>query len=179
MTVKELPNGFCMRPLELLHFWVNTTVWWGWVTRRHLNAGSIEDQGHLADHARAVAFAIADGQLPSNNGAGYVIRRILRRAIRYGFTFLQTKEPFIYQLVSVLSEQLGAAFPELKSQKTLIVNVIKEEEISFLKTLEQGLLLLDEVIEQTNENTISGKKAFELYDTFGFPIDLTALMDHY
>ena len=82
-------------------------------------------------------------------------------------------------MVSVLSEQLGAAFPELKSQKTLIVNVIKEEEISFLKTLEQGLLLLDEVIEQTNENTISGKKAFELYDTFGFPIDLTALMDHY
>ncbi len=130
----------------------------------------------IADHVRAVAFAIADGQLPSNNGAGYVIRRILRRAIRYGFTFLQTKEPFIYQLVSVLSEQLGAAFPELKSQKTLIVNVIKEEEISFLKTLEQGLLLLDEVIEQTNENTISGKKAFELYDTFGFPIDLTALI---
>jgi alanyl-tRNA synthetase len=130
----------------------------------------------IADHVRAVAFAIADGQLPSNNGAGYVIRRILRRAIRYGFTFLQTKEPFIYQLVSVLSEQLGTAFPELKSQKTLIVNVIKEEEISFLKTLEQGLLLLDQVIEQTHEKTISGKKAFELYDTFGFPIDLTALI---
>jgi alanyl-tRNA synthetase len=130
----------------------------------------------IADHIRAVAFAIADGQLPSNNGAGYVIRRILRRAIRYGFTFLQTKEPFIYQLVHVLSKQLGAAFPELESQKTLIVNVIKEEEISFLKTLEQGLLLLDEVIDQSQGNSISGKKAFELYDTFGFPIDLTALI---
>jgi len=130
----------------------------------------------IADHVRAVAFSIADGQLPSNNGAGYVIRRILRRAIRYGFTFLNTQEPFIYKLVETLSLQLGEAFPELKSQKNLIVNVIKEEEQSFLKTLDQGLLLLDQVIDQTKGNTISGEKAFELYDTFGFPIDLTALI---
>ena len=130
----------------------------------------------IADHVRAVAFSIADGQLPSNNGAGYVIRRILRRAIRYGFTFLDTKEPFIYKLVDTLSNQLGDAFPELKTQKNLIVNVIKEEENSFLKTLDQGLLLLDQIIEQTKGDTISGEKAFELYDTFGFPIDLTALI---
>ncbi len=130
----------------------------------------------IADHVRAVAFSIADGQLPSNNGAGYVIRRILRRAIRYGFTFLDTKEPFIYKLVDTLSNQLGDAFPELKTQKNLIVNVIKEEENSFLKTLDQGLLLLDQIIEQTKSDTISGEKAFELYDTFGFPIDLTALI---
>ncbi|WP_010522760.1 alanine--tRNA ligase [Aquimarina agarivorans] len=130
----------------------------------------------IADHVRAVAFSIADGQLPSNNGAGYVIRRILRRAIRYGFTFLDTKEPFIYKLVDTLSSQLSKAFPELKTQKNLIVNVIKEEENSFLKTLDQGLLLLDQIIEQTKGNTISGEKAFELYDTFGFPIDLTALI---
>ncbi len=130
----------------------------------------------IADHVRAVAFSIADGQLPSNNGAGYVIRRILRRAIRYGFTFLDTKEPFIYKLVDTLSNQLGDAFPELKTQKNLILNVIKEEENSFLKTLDQGLLLLDQIIEQTKSDTISGEKAFELYDTFGFPIDLTALI---
>ncbi|WP_010178856.1 alanine--tRNA ligase [Aquimarina agarilytica] len=130
----------------------------------------------IADHVRAVAFSIADGQLPSNNGAGYVIRRILRRAIRYGFTFLDTKEAFIYKLVDTLSSQLGQAFPELKTQKNLIVNVIKEEENSFLKTLDQGLLLLDQIIEQTKGDIISGEKAFELYDTFGFPIDLTALI---
>ena len=130
----------------------------------------------IADHVRAVAFAIADGQLPSNNGAGYVIRRILRRAIRYGFTFLQTKEPFIFKLVNVLSHQLGEVFPEIKAQKSLVVNVIKEEEISFLKTLEQGLSLLDQVIQKSEGNVVSGKKAFELYDTFGFPIDLTALI---
>ena len=130
----------------------------------------------IADHVRAVSFSIADGQLPSNTGAGYVIRRILRRAIRYGFTFLNTKEPFIYKLVETLSAQLGDAFPEIKSQKNLIVNVIKEEEQSFLRTLDQGLLLLDQVISQTKGNTVSGEKAFELYDTFGFPIDLTALI---
>ncbi len=130
----------------------------------------------IADHVRAVAFAIADGQLPSNNGAGYVIRRILRRAIRYGFTFLQTKEPFIFKLVNVLSHQLGEVFPEIKAQQSLVVNVIKEEEISFLKTLEQGLSLLDQVIQKSEGNVVSGKKAFELYDTFGFPIDLTALI---
>lgn len=130
----------------------------------------------IADHVRAVAFAIADGQLPSNNGAGYVIRRILRRAIRYGFTFLQTKEPFIFKLVNVLSHQLGDVFPEIKAQQSLVVNVIKEEEISFIKTLEQGLSLLDQVIQKSEGNVVSGKKAFELYDTFGFPIDLTALI---
>lgn len=130
----------------------------------------------IADHVRAVSFSIADGQLPSNTGAGYVIRRILRRAIRYGFTFLNTKEPFIYKLVDTLSDQMGAAFPELKSQKQLISQVIQEEENSFLRTLDQGLQLLDTVIAQAKDKTVSGKKAFELYDTFGFPIDLTALI---
>ncbi|KAB5489503.1 MULTISPECIES: alanine--tRNA ligase [Flagellimonas] len=130
----------------------------------------------IADHVRAVAFSIADGQLPSNTGAGYVIRRILRRAIRYGFTFLNTNKPFIYRLVKVLAEQMGKAFPELKEQYQLIENVIKEEESSFLSTLEQGLVLLDSVIKSSKDKTISGEKAFELYDTFGFPIDLTSLI---
>ncbi len=130
----------------------------------------------ICDHVRAVAFSIADGQLPSNTGAGYVIRRILRRAIRYGFTFLDTNKPFIYRLVKVLSEQMGKAFPELKEQYQLIENVIKEEESSFLSTLEQGLVLLDSVIKSSKNKTIAGDKAFELYDTFGFPIDLTALI---
>ncbi|WP_430615083.1 alanine--tRNA ligase [Flavobacterium sp. JP2137] len=130
----------------------------------------------VADHVRAVAYAIADGQLPSNNGAGYVIRRILRRAIRYAFTFLNKKEPFIYQLVEVLSAQMGSVFPEITAQKGLVMNVIKEEEASFLRTLDQGLHLLDQVIAQSNSTVISGAKAFELYDTFGFPIDLTALI---
>jgi alanyl-tRNA synthetase len=130
----------------------------------------------VADHVRAVAFAIADGQLPSNTGAGYVIRRILRRAIRYGFTFLNTKEPFIYKLVATLSNQMGDYFPELKAQKQLITNVLKEEENSFLRTLEQGLILLDGIVNNTAGKEVSGKKAFELYDTYGFPIDLTALI---
>jgi len=130
----------------------------------------------IADHVRAVAFAIADGQLPSNTGAGYVIRRILRRAIRYGFTFLGTKEPFIYKLVETLSEQMGDSFPEIRTQKALCSNVIREEENSFLKTLDQGLILLDAVILNNTGDTIDGKKAFELYDTYGFPIDLTALI---
>ena len=130
----------------------------------------------IADHVRAVAFAIADGQLPSNTGAGYVIRRILRRAIRYGFTFLNVKEPFIYKLVAVLSQQMGEFFPEIKSQATLVTQVIKEEEASFLRTLEQGLLLLDQVVAQTQGKVVSGDKVFELYDTFGFPVDLTALI---
>jgi alanyl-tRNA synthetase len=130
----------------------------------------------VADHVRAVAFAIADGQLPSNTGAGYVIRRILRRAIRYGFTFLNTKEPFIYELVAVLSNQMSEFFPEIKSQQTLVTNVIREEEASFLRTLDQGLQLLENVMNQTAGTEISGEKAFELYDTFGFPIDLTALI---
>ena len=130
----------------------------------------------ISDHVRAVAFSIADGQLPSNTGAGYVIRRILRRAIRYSFTFLNQKEPFIYRLIDVLSEKMGIAFPELKAQKQLIENVIKEEEASFLRTLDKGLILLDAVVEESNGNTISGEKAFELFDTYGFPIDLTALI---
>jgi alanyl-tRNA synthetase len=130
----------------------------------------------IVDHVRAVAFAIADGQLPSNTGAGYVIRRILRRAIRYGFTFLGTKEPFINKLVEVLANQMGEFFPEIKSQQQLVTNVIREEEASFLRTLDQGLQLLDTVIANTKGEEVSGEKAFELYDTFGFPKDLTALI---
>ncbi|MGO4821431.1 MULTISPECIES: alanine--tRNA ligase [unclassified Flavobacterium] len=130
----------------------------------------------VVDHVRAVAFAIADGQLPSNTGAGYVIRRILRRAIRYGFTFLNTNEAFIYQLVAVLADQMGEFFPEIKSQQNLVTNVIREEETSFLRTLDQGLQLLENVIAETKGTEVSGAKAFELYDTFGFPKDLTALI---
>ena len=130
----------------------------------------------IADHVRAVAFSIADGQIPSNTGAGYVIRRILRRAVRYGFTFLGTKEPFIYQLVDTLTKQMGTAFPELLRENKLISIVIKEEEHSFLRTLDQGLVLLENVIQNADSSMISGKKAFEMYDTFGFPKDLTALI---
>lgn len=130
----------------------------------------------VVDHVRAVAFAIADGQLPSNTGAGYVIRRILRRAIRYGFTFLNTKEPFVNKLVEVLANQMGEFFPEIKLQQQLVANVIREEEASFLRTLDQGLQLLDNVIAQTKGSEVAGAKAFELYDTFGFPKDLTALI---
>jgi alanyl-tRNA synthetase len=130
----------------------------------------------VADHIRAVSFAIADGQLPGNTGAGYVIRRILRRAIRYGFTFLNTTEPFMFHLVPVLSETMGQAFTELKDHRQLIENVIQEEEQSFLRTLEQGLVLLDRMLSSTREKRLDGRKAFELYDTFGFPIDLTALI---
>jgi len=130
----------------------------------------------IADHVRAVAFSIADGQIPSNTGAGYVIRRILRRAVRYGFTFLGTKKPFIYQLVDTLTKQMGTAFPELLRENKLISIVIKEEEHSFLRTLDQGLILLENVIQNADSSIISGKKAFEMYDTFGFPKDLTALI---
>ena len=131
----------------------------------------------ISDHVRAVAFSIADGQLPSNNGAGYVIRRILRRAVRYGFTFLDKKEPFIYRLVAVLSSKMGEAFPEIKEQKQLIENVIKEEESSFLRTLDQGLVLLDKMVEGLKPaSQISGAKVFELKDTYGFPEDLTDLI---
>ena len=130
----------------------------------------------IADHVRAVAFSIADGQLPSNSGAGYVIRRILRRAIRYGYTFLDVKEPFMFQLAVTLTKMMGKAFPELVREQNLIKNVIREEELSFLRTLDQGLILLDQVIESCKTKTVSGTKAFELYDTYGFPIDLTALI---
>jgi len=130
----------------------------------------------IVDHVRAVAFAIADGQLPSNTGAGYVIRRILRRAIRYGFTFLGTKEPFINKLVEVLANQMGEFFPEIKSQQQLVTNVIREEEASFLRTLDQGLQLLDNIVAKTEGKEVSGIKAFELFDTFGFPKDLTGLI---
>ncbi|WP_373518307.1 alanine--tRNA ligase [Pricia sp.] len=130
----------------------------------------------ISDHIRAVSFSIADGQLPSNTGAGYVIRRILRRAVRYGFTFLDTKGPFMFRLVHVLTDTMGDAFPELKEQRQLIENVIKEEEHSFLNTLEQGLVLLDQVVAGTKGKEVEGRKAFELYDTYGFPVDLTALI---
>ena len=132
----------------------------------------------IADHLRTVYFAIADGQLPSNTGAGYVIRRILRRAIRYGFTFLNQKEPFIHLLVKILSQQMGASFPELVREQQLAYNVIKEEENSFLKTLDQGLVLLESILKQSKGKTVDGAKAFELFDTFGFPFDLTALIAH-
>lgn len=130
----------------------------------------------IADHVRAVSFAIADGQLPSNTGAGYVIRRILRRAVRYGFTFLNLKSPFINKLVPTLTHQMRDAYPELKRQQHLIENVVREEEQAFLKTLDQGLSLLDSILEKRDSQILSGKKAFELYDTYGFPIDLTALI---
>lgn len=125
----------------------------------------------IADHVRAIAFAIADGQLPSNTGAGYVIRRILRRAVRYGYSFLDLSSPFVHDLVSVLVNLMGEAFPELKNQKKLIENVIREEEKSFLQTLESGLKRI-----KTLQGNITGKQAFELYDTYGFPLDLTQLI---
>lgn len=130
----------------------------------------------IADHIRAVAFSIADGQLPSNTGAGYVIRRILRRAIRYAYSFLNQKEAFIYQLVEVMANQMGEAFPELKAQQELITKVIKEEEESFLRTLEKGIQRFENYLATANDKTVDGEFAFELYDTFGFPIDLTELM---
>ena len=133
----------------------------------------------IADHLRAISFSIADGQLPSNNKAGYVIRRILRRAVRYGYTFLGFKEPFIWKLVEVLKDNMGDAFPELISQQVLIENVIREEEESFLRTLETGIRLLDDLVikaKASGKTEISGDNAFTLYDTFGFPFDLTSLI---
>ncbi len=129
----------------------------------------------IADHIRAIAFCIADGQLPSNTGAGYVIRRVLRRAVRYGYQTLDLKEPFMHLLLDKLSEQMGQAFPELLAQKELIAKVIKEEESSFFRTLETGLKILDDKMAHSSDK-ISGKDVFELYDTFGFPVDLTRLI---
>lgn len=129
----------------------------------------------IADHVRAVAFAIADGQLPSSSGAGYVIRRILRRAIRYGFSFLDLKTPFMFQLVETLEAQMGEFFPEIRTQKSLVMKVIEEEEQSFLRTLAHGLAKLHDFIAEGSK-TLDGKRAFELYDTYGFPIDLTELI---
>ncbi|HNV31213.1 MAG TPA: alanine--tRNA ligase, partial [Cyclobacteriaceae bacterium] len=125
----------------------------------------------MADHIRAVAFAIADGQLPSNTGAGYVIRRILRRAVRYGFSYLNFKEPFLNKLVPILASQLKEVFPELHQQLDYVSRVVHEEEVSFLRTLDKGLKRIENL-----DKTISGVQAFELYDTFGFPFDLTSLI---
>lgn len=133
----------------------------------------------IVDHIRAVSFTIADGQLPSNTGAGYVIRRILRRAVRYGYSYLQLDEPFLYALFPVLAEQLRPAFPELDQQRDLISRVIQEEEISFLRTLQEGLKRLDQIgdkLQLAGQKQLDGHTAFELYDTFGFPIDLTRLV---
>ncbi|MBP5375005.1 MAG: alanine--tRNA ligase [Bacteroidaceae bacterium] len=133
----------------------------------------------VVDHLRAIAFAIADGQLPSNAKAGYVIRRILRRAVRYGYTFLGQKEAFIYKLVPVLVDEMGDAFPEIAAQQKLVMKVMQEEESSFLRTLENGIKLLQGVIDETKaagKTEIAGDKAFTLFDTFGFPLDLTELI---
>jgi alanyl-tRNA synthetase len=133
----------------------------------------------IADHIRTIAFSITDGQLPSNAKAGYVIRRILRRAVRYGYTFLNQRSSFMYKLIPVLCDNMGEAYPELISQKSLIEKVLKEEEESFLRTLETGIRLLDKVMEDSkkeDKTEVTGKVAFTLYDTFGFPLDLTELI---
>lgn len=133
----------------------------------------------IVDHIRAIAFSIADGQLPSNNKAGYVIRRILRRAVRYGYTFLGLQEPFLYELCPLMRDQFGEIFPEIAAQETFIATVIQEEESSFLRTLDHGLKMLATILgdlETKGESIVSGQTAFELYDTFGFPLDLTSLI---
>lgn len=129
----------------------------------------------LADHIRAIAFTIADGQLPANNGAGYVIRRILRRAVRYYYSYLDYKQPLLFQLLPLLADQFSNVFPELKKQLDFVSKVVKEEEDAFLKTLDKGLKRIDDIIAQSKQQ-IEGKAAFELFDTFGFPIDLTRLI---
>jgi alanine--tRNA ligase len=146
--------------------------------------GILEDEKDIAirvvvDHIRAVSFAIADGQLPSNGGAGYVIRRILRRGISYSYRFLGMQEPFLYKLVAVLQEQMGKFFPELEKQGKLVSEVIKSEEESFLKTIETGLIRVEKLIQQTianNAKVLPSEEVFELYDTYGFPDDLTRII---
>ena len=130
----------------------------------------------IADHIRAVSIAIGDGQIPSNIGAGYVIRRILRRAVRYGYSNLDFRDPFLFDLIPIVSSSLSQTFPELKNQTSLISEVVRKEEVSFLKTLETGLRRLDEAMLESKNNTVSGTRAFELYDTYGFPLDLTKLI---
>lgn len=130
----------------------------------------------LADHIRAISFTIADGQLPSNTGAGYVIRRILRRAVRYYYSYLDYKQPLLHQLVPVLATQFENVFPELKAQESFVAKVVKEEEEAFLRTLEKGLKRIDDMITYASGSLIEGKAAFELFDTYGFPIDLTRLI---
>ena len=130
----------------------------------------------IADHIRAISFTIADGQLPASNGAGYVIRRILRRAVRYGYTYLGFEQPFLAKLLPVLESQFEGVFPELQAQHDFVAKVITEEESSFFKTLSTGLKLIDELIKNSSTDIIDGRKAFELYDTFGFPLDLTQLI---
>ena len=146
--------------------------------------GILEDEKDIAirvvvDHIRAVAFAIADGQLPSNGGAGYVIRRILRRGISYAYRFLGMKEAFIYELVAILKAEMGEFFPELVKQEKLVTEVIREEEVSFLKTIEHGLKRIDLIINETiskGQKTLRGADVFELYDTYGFPADLSRII---
>lgn len=148
----------------------------------HVKYGDTEEQDIamrvIADHVRTIAFSITDGQLPSNAKAGYVIRRILRRAVRYGYTFLGYHEPFMYRLIPTLIDSMGGHYPELKAQKDIITRVIQQEESSFLRTLETGIQLLREHVEQLKdgEKTLSGKVVFDLYDTYGFPTDLTELI---
>ena len=133
----------------------------------------------IADHVRTISFSIADSQLPSNAKAGYVIRRILRRAVRYAYTFLGQRKAFMYRIVDTLIDSMGEAYPEIASQRELIMKVIKEEEEAFLRTLENGIKMLDNAVsaaKSKGQNEISGKEAFVLYDTYGFPLDLTELI---
>lgn len=149
------------------------------VSRKYTNDDSKEAIAFrvLSDHIRAISFTIADGQLPSNTGAGYVVRRILRRAVRYYYSYLNYKQPLLHQLVPLIAMQFENVFPELKKQEDFVAKVIKEEEEAFLRTLEKGLKRIDDIISKTdNSRIVSGKEAFELYDTYGFPIDLTRLI---
>jgi len=146
--------------------------------KKYGNTGSRQDVAFrvIADHVRAIAFTIADGQLPSNTGAGYVIRRILRRAVRYYFSYLDYKQPLLCQLMALLAHQFENVFPELQKQIDFVTKVVKEEEEAFLRTLDKGLKRIEDIVRSANERQIAGKDAFELYDTYGFPIDLTRLI---